>query len=88
MTTSEIIKKVASEHQCVLARPRKEPTVKGQPIQYDVKEVFTGKKKGWFFFDAFTASHMLAVYNGLRPEIQAKFDRIALPTLVNIAFKG
>lgn len=49
-------------------------------------EAFTGKKKGWFYFDGFTASAMLVVYNNLKPELQEKFDKIPLNKLVDFTW--
>jgi hypothetical protein len=87
MTTTEIITAVTTEG-CKLVRLAKVEHVKGQPWQYDVKDAFTGnKKKGWFYFDAFTASAMKAVHDALSPENQAKFDTINLPTLVDFTWK-
>jgi hypothetical protein len=60
---------------------------KGKPYHYDVKDAFTGKKKGWFYMDAFTASAMTAVYNALTPENRPKFDCIALPRLIDFTWK-
>lgn len=86
MLISEVIKKVTDEHQAVLIRLRK-GHVKGQPYEYDVKELFTGNKKGWVVLDGFTASAMLAIYNGLKPENQDKFNLISLPKLIDFTWK-
>lgn len=85
MKTSEMIKSTV-DGGAKLIRLKKNQ-VKGEAIQYDVKPIFTGSKKGWIMLDTFTASAMLAVYNGLRPEMQEKFDKISLPRLIDFTWK-
>ena len=82
MTTSEIIK----QEGIMLIRNRKEEHEKGAPWTYDVKEAFTGKKKGWVYLDQFTKSAMVAVYNALNEEMQAKFDRIHINRLIDFTW--
>lgn len=55
--------------------------------QYDVKPLFTGKKKGWSILDAFTASAIAAVYKALNEANRAKFDRIPLERLLDFTWK-
>jgi hypothetical protein len=86
MTITMIIQKVL-EDGVQLVRAKKVEKVKGEPWQYDIKDAFTGKKKSWFYFDSFTASAMLAVYNALSEENKAKFDLIPLPKLVDFTWK-
>jgi hypothetical protein len=83
MTASEIIKSEGLQ----LIRPRKAPHIKGEPWQYDVKEAFTGSKKGFVYMDAFTKSSMLAVYNALSEEHRARFDNIHILKLVDFTWK-
>jgi hypothetical protein len=60
----------------------------GKPVpQYDVKPSFTGKKKGWFYLDAFTASTIMACYNALNDENKAKAPRIPITRWAEFAFK-
>jgi hypothetical protein len=58
---------------------------KGQPYQYDVKH--SGKKKGWFYFDSFTAGAVLAVYNSLNEQNKAKFSTLHLVTILDFVWK-
>jgi hypothetical protein len=83
MKASEIIKLEGLQ----LIRPRKVEHVKGEPYQYDVKEAFTGKKKGFVYMDAFTKNAMRTVYNAMNPEQQAKYDNIHILKLVDFTWK-
>jgi len=83
MKVSEIIK----DEGIVLIRPSKKEWVKGQPIDYDVKEAFTGKKKGWCYLDAFTKSAMRQVYNALKPDKQAIYDNIPITRLIDFTWE-
>jgi hypothetical protein len=83
MTISQILQ----NEGLVLIRPRKEKKEKGESWEYDVKEAFTGKKKGWVYLDAFTKSALRAVLNGLNDENKAKIDRLHITTLINFAWK-
>lgn len=70
---------------CKLLRLRKgEPVT---PEQFDVKDAFSGKKKGWFYMDAFTASAIVAVYEGLNEQNRLKYLALPLPKLVNVTWK-
>ena len=55
--------------------------------QYDVKELFTGRKKGWTILDSFSHSAIRAVYNAINDANKAKFNKLSLPVLVDFAFK-
>ena len=88
MTTIEAARHVV-ENGCSLMRPRKDT-----PHQWDVKEAFGGKKRGWFYMDAFTASMLVGVYNALNgtPTMSAeamreKFNRLPLMALINLGWK-
>ncbi len=85
MVASEIIKRITEEKGCVLIRYR-EPISK--PYQYDVKEPFTGNKKGWVIVDLFTASAMMTVYNALSEINKPKFDLIPFNKLVDFTWKN
>ena len=59
----------------------------GKPVpQYDVKDAFTGKKKGWFYLDAFTASAIMACYNALNDDNKKKAPRICVEKWADFAF--
>lgn len=85
MKISDIFKKVVNESQAVLIRPREVDS--NNNIQYDVKELFSGKKKGWTVLDGFTASAMLTVYNALEKKSQEKYDTVSLSKLLNFTWK-
>lgn len=65
MTASEIIKSEGLQ----LIRERKVEHAKGEPWQYDVKEAFTGSKKGFVYLNAFTKNAMRTVYNAMKDEV-------------------
>lgn len=87
MKISAIIQKIVSEKTAVLIRPRQRINP-SEPWEYDVKDMFTGKKKGWILLDLFTASRMQVVKDALKPESQEKFDAISLMKLVNFCMKA
>jgi hypothetical protein len=90
MTASEIIKKVVDEKSACLIRLRKGYPIKGEPIQYDVKPIFTGNKKHWIMLDLTTASAMLACYNALKDtgRDMGKWDRIWILKLVDFTWSN
>ena len=89
MKISEIQRKVVDEKAALLIRPRKTHTtqdwVKGKVIEYDVKPLFTGKKKGWILLDLFTANAMVTCYEAIKDT--EKWDRIPVNRLVNFVWK-
>lgn len=85
MTILEIAQKVVDEKSCYLLRLRKDEPIK--PPQYDAKPYFTGSKKGWIALDLFTALAICAVAKGLNPENRAKYEGMALPSLISITWK-
>jgi hypothetical protein len=79
----------AMEHGCSLMRARK-----GTAHEWDVKEAFSGSKRGWFYMDTLTASMLVAVYEALKgsermsqEEARAKFNRIPLTRLIDFGWK-
>lgn len=89
MTTIQACQKVLADGVALLRR-REENTMSAdgkQVPQYDVKEAFSGKKKGWFYLDAFTASAIMAVYNALSDENKEKVVRIPITKMAEFAFK-
>lgn len=83
MTASEIIKSEGLQ----LIRERKMDHVKGEPWQYDVKEAFTGSKKGFVYLDAFTKNAMRTVYNAMKDDMKAKYDSIHISRLIDFTWK-
>ena len=70
-----------------LMRYRKKEYVKGQPIQYDVKEAFTGNKKGWVYIDAFTASAVSQIFKAINEKNQFKFNCLPIQTIIDFTWK-
>jgi len=87
MFASQIQKQIVDNHSACLIRPRKEERVKGQPIQYDVKPLFTGNKKGWVLLDVTTAHALQTCYNALSPANQERWDRISIIKLVDFTWE-
>jgi len=83
MTASEIIKTEGLQ----LIRPRKIEHITGTPYQYDVKEAFTGSKKGFVYLDQFTKSAMASVYNAMTDDQRAKYDNIHIMRLIDFTWK-
>jgi len=82
MRISEIIK----DDGLVLIRGRKENHTKGTPWNYDIKQAFTGKRKGWVYLDQFTKSAMRAIYNALSNDMQKKYDNIHIIKLIDFTW--
>jgi hypothetical protein len=83
MKASEIIKMEGLQ----LIRPRREEHVKGEPREYDVKEAFTGSKKGFVYLDITTKNAMRTVYNALSESSRAKYDTVPFMRLVDFTWK-
>lgn len=86
MTISVITQQAATEG-AVLMRYRGKSATTGNH-EYDVKPLFTGKKKGWMIMDAFTASSVQAVYKSINEENRARFDRIHISRLLPFVWKS
>jgi len=66
-----------------LLRLRKDTT-----NEFDVKpDAFTGKKRGWFYLDAFTASAIVAVHDALNEANRQKYVALPLPKLISVTWK-
>jgi hypothetical protein len=83
MTASQVIQSDGLQ----LIRPKKIEHVKGEPYQYDVKDAFTGSKKGFIYLDALTKNAMRTVYNALSDEHKKKWDNIPFMKLVDFTWK-
>lgn len=83
MTSIEVARQ-AKDNGAQLFRFRK--GTEAQP-QYDCKPIFTGNKRGWVLLDSFSASAIVAVYDKLSPENQAKYVRHPIYKMAEIAFK-
>lgn len=82
MDAIEAARKVVEDKSCYLLRSRKD-----QPGQFDAKPYGTGNKRGWFYLDLFTASHIVAVHDNLNEVNRAKFAALPLPKMASVAFK-
>ena len=71
------------DNGCALIRPRT-----GEKHQFDVKPFTSRSKRGWFYMDAFTASAMVAVFNALNAQNQAKFHIVPLPKVLDFVWKN
>jgi len=88
MTINQIQQQISTEETALLIRPRKELHVKGQAIQYDVKPLFTGNKRGWVLLDITTNAALQACYNALGDEAnKAKWSCIYVTKLVDFAWR-
>ena len=83
MTATEIV----NRDGLMLIRNRKEDHVRGTTWNYDVKEAFTGRKRGWVYLDNFTLSAMKAVYDAMHEDSRAKWDTIHITTLIDFVWK-
>lgn len=74
------------KNDLLLIRDRKDH-IKGQPYEYDVKDGFSGKRRGWVYLDSFSLGALRAVYNGLNEDNKAKFNNIHISRLLDLAWK-
>lgn len=81
MTAIDAARTVVQEGCCLL-RQRQD-----DPLQYDVKPMFTGKRRGWFYLDSFSASAIVAVYDALNETNRAKFERMRIDKMAGLAFR-
>jgi hypothetical protein len=81
MTIIEASRHVLSNGVSLL-RLRKDST-----DQFDVKEAFSGKKRGWFYLDAFTASAIVSVHDALNEQNRSKYLALPLPKLITVTWK-
>ena len=73
---------VAATDGCQLFRSRKDA-----PGEYDVKPYFTGRKSGWVALDSFSASAIVAVWNGLNETNREKYAKLPIQRMAAVAFK-
>lgn len=56
--------------------------------EYDAKPAFNGKKKGWIYLDAYSASALVGVYDALSdPEKKKKFAHASVERALDFAWK-
>lgn len=80
MTAIDAARIVYTQHQVHLMRPKKNAP------GYDLKEAFSGKKKGWFYLDGFTASAICKVYDAVNDANKAKLEKLPVEKLARICF--
>jgi len=83
MKAIDAARKVVEEKQCALIRPRKD-----EPTEYDFKDAFQGKKKGWFYLDLFTSSVITQVYDAVNEQNQAKLAEMPIQKMARICFSA
>lgn len=86
MELSQLQQQVLTEG-AKLIRPRKEPRVKGEPIQYDVKPLFVGNNRGWVLLDHTTANALQTCYSALSDTNKAKWDSIPVMRPIDFAWQ-
>jgi len=83
MKSIEVARLIVDTKTCHLLRPRK-----GEYGQYDVKVFHQGgNKRGWAFWDLFSASAVVKVYDALSKENRAKYESMNPLRMVDVAFK-
>jgi len=86
MTITDIAKQVVQERSAVQVRFRSGG--KGEVREYDMKPLFTGRKRGWVLVDMQTANAILTVYEGLREDLRARVDTVPMGQLVEFCWKA
>ena len=81
MTSIEIAR-TAATNGAQLFRPRKD-----SPGEYDCKPMFTGSHRGWVIMDSFSASAIVAVWNGLNETNRERYGKMNPVTMAKVAFK-
>lgn len=82
MTNIQAAQTVVETKSCHLIRERKDA-----PGQYDLKEAFTGNKRGWFYLDLFSASAITKVYEALNDDNKSKFAALPVERMARVAFR-
>lgn len=82
MTGIQVAKEVVKTQQLHLVRNRQ-----GTLGEYDAKPAHTGKAKGWFYVDLFSASAIVAVWEALNEENRAKFEKLPIARMAEVAFQ-
>lgn len=75
-------KMVVNESQCMLIRARKD-----SPGEYDYKEAFQGKKKGWVYLDGFTSSAVVQIHNALNDTNKIKFESLPAMKAIDVTWR-
>jgi hypothetical protein len=81
MEAITVFKTVLETKTAHLVRVRKNETK-----VYDIKEAFTGNKRGWIYVDVFTASAVMQLHAKLDETVKAKYENLSLMRIVDIAW--
>lgn len=54
---------------------------------YDCKPYFTGNRRGWVIIDSFSASAILTVYNSINAEQRARYEKLPLVKMSDLAHR-
>lgn len=60
---------------------------KDNPLDYDAKPYFCGRKGGWVILDSFSASAIVQVYDALNETNRTKYETLSLQKMAKVAFK-
>jgi len=60
---------------------------KGEPKNYDTRELFGGNRRGLSLIDGMTASAICAVYDGASADLKPKLDTIPFRQLIDFCWK-
>jgi len=83
MKAIKVARLIVDTKTCHLLRPQK-----NESGQYDVKAFYgRGNKRGWAYWDLFSASAVVKVYDALSKENRAKYESMNPLRMVDVAFK-
>jgi hypothetical protein len=80
MNAIAIARKVQTDKQALLFRQNFDGS-------YNIKELFSGNKRGWTILDGFTASAIMAVHDALNDTNKARFSALPLIRMATVAFR-
>lgn len=86
MTITAICQSILSERSARLVRYRSGG--KGEPKEYDTRDLFGGNRRGWTLLDMTTANAIMTVHRGLREDLRVKLDTIPLRQLVDFCWRA
>lgn len=81
MRAIDVARAVVADKQAHLFRSLDEPGA------YEAKPYLAGSKRGWALLDLFTASAIVAVFDGLNETNRVRFGSMDLAVMARIAFK-
>lgn len=81
MTFIEVCRKVNDEGMMSFKSKAK------APLQYDIKDYFNKKGRGWTLLDAMTASLCVRVYDAVNEESRTKLDSFPALQFIDVCWK-